>query len=96
MFLMPVTIFRSVGTGAVVVVTVSIAVSVTLVPALLGLLGDRINWPRRRSYDQPATTSPCLLYTSDAADERSSVDLGGRRIITNKKKKKLTYTQETH
>ena len=30
----------------------------------------------------------CLLYTSDAADERSSVDLGGRRII--KKKKKTT------
>mgnify|MGYP003381620857 CR=1 FL=1 len=30
----------------------------------------------------------CLLYTSDAADERSSVDLGGRRII---KKKKPTY-----
>ena len=30
----------------------------------------------------------CLLYTSDAADERSSVDLGGRRII---KKKKETY-----
>ena len=26
-------------------------------------------------------TRPCLLYTSDAADERSSVDLGGRRII---------------
>ena len=24
----------------------------------------------------------CLLYTSDAADARSSVDLGGRRIIT--------------
>ena len=29
----------------------------------------------------------CLLYTSDAADERSSVDLGGRRIIKNKNKK---------
>ena len=28
--------------------------------------------------------NPCLLYTSDAADERSSVDLGGRRIIKNK------------
>src|SRR5678816_2530229 len=27
-----------------------------------------------------ATDTPCLLYTSDAADERSSVDLGGRRI----------------
>ena len=32
----------------------------------------------------------CLLYTSDAADERSSVDLGGRRII--KKKKKTAHT----
>ena len=31
----------------------------------------------------------CLLYTSDAADERSSVDLGGRRII---KKKNQIYT----
>ena len=31
----------------------------------------------------------CLLYTSDAADERSSVDLGGRRII---KKKRTIYT----
>ena len=34
----------------------------------------------------------CLLYTSDAADERSSVDLGGRRII---KKKKNKYTVHT-
>ena len=33
----------------------------------------------------------CLLYTSDAADERSSVDLGGRRII--KKKNKANVTQ---
>ena len=32
----------------------------------------------------------CLLYTSDAADERSSVDLGGRRII----KKKITTEDE--
>src|SRR5678816_749145 len=30
-------------------------------------------------------TRTCLLYTSDAADERSSVDLGGRRIIKKKK-----------
>ena len=28
----------------------------------------------------------CLLYTSDAADEEDSVDLGGRRDITKKKK----------
>ena len=32
----------------------------------------------------------CLLYTSDAADERSSADLGGRRIL--KKKKWPLYT----
>ena len=30
------------------------------------------------------TMTVCLLYTSDAADERSSVDLGGRRIIKKK------------
>src|SRR5665648_281600 len=29
----------------------------------------------------------CLLYTSDAADEEDSVDLGGRRIIKKKKNK---------
>src|SRR5674536_45751 len=29
----------------------------------------------------------CLLYTSDAADEEDSVDLGGRRIIKKKQKK---------
>ena len=27
----------------------------------------------------------CLLYTSDAADEEASVELGGRRIIKKKK-----------
>ena len=31
----------------------------------------------------------CLLYTSDAADERSSVDLGGRRIIKKKKRSNI-------
>ena len=35
----------------------------------------------------------CLLYTSDAADERSSVDLGGRRIIKKKKKQEHTDTR---
>src|SRR5678815_289855 len=35
--------------------------------------------------DGASNINPCLLYTSDAADERSSVDLGGRRIIKKKK-----------
>ena len=34
-----------------------------------------------------AISMGCLLYTSDAADERSSVALGGRRIIKKKKKR---------
>ena len=36
-------------------------------------------------YMERAEPERCLLYTSDAADERSSVDLGGRRIIKKKK-----------
>ena len=33
---------------------------------------------------------PCLLYTSDAADDLLCVDLGGRRMIKKKTKKKTT------
>ena len=33
----------------------------------------------------PTTVKICLLYTSDGADERSSVDLGGGRIIKKKR-----------
>ena len=37
----------------------------------------------------------CLLYTSDAADEEDSVDLGGRRIIKKTKhivsRTRITY-----
>ena len=46
--------------------------------------------PRRRAVERGARREACLLYTSDAADERSSVDLGGRRII----KKKKTYEHD--
>ena len=38
----------------------------------------------------------CLLYTSDAADERSSVDLGGRRIIKKKKTSNKKQQKKTH
>mgnify|MGYP003381627105 CR=1 FL=1 len=41
-----------------------------------------------------AQAQRCLLYTSDAADERSSVDLGGRRII--KKKNVTRCSGNTH
>src|SRR5450756_738143 len=37
-----------------------------------------------------AIRSPCLLYTSDAADDLLCVDLGGRRIIKKTKNKQNT------
>ena len=50
----------------------------------------RLDGEVRRAPERLALLTHCLLYTSDAADERSSVDLGGRRII---KKKKQCNTQ---
>src|SRR5665648_1302924 len=40
----------------------------------------------------PAGGNSCLLYTSDAADEEDSVDLGGRRIIKKKNTKGVWNT----
>ena len=40
----------------------------------------------KSEYAGNVNSKGCLLYTSDAADERSSVDLGGSRIIKKKKK----------
>ena len=52
-----------------------------------GLVSPRQVLARVIDQSTPGTIwdSDCLLYTSDAADERSSVDLGGRRIIKKKK-----------
>jgi putative drug exporter of the RND superfamily len=46
MLIVPVSMFRSLAGGAILVTLGSIAASMTLLPALLGLFGDRINWPR--------------------------------------------------
>jgi putative drug exporter of the RND superfamily len=46
MFIIPASIFRSLAAGAILVTLASLAASMTLLPAILGLLGDRINWPR--------------------------------------------------
>ena len=48
---------------------------------------------QHRTHDGGTRRQFCLLYTSDAADERSSVDLGGRRII---KKKNTLHTALRH
>ena len=46
--------------------------------------------------EEAAQLIGCLLYTSDAADERSSVDLGGRRIIKKKKRRDHTSARYTN
>eukprot|EP00658_Telonema_sp_P-2_P030104 TRINITY_DN22799_c0_g1_i1.p1 TRINITY_DN22799_c0_g1~~TRINITY_DN22799_c0_g1_i1.p1 ORF type:complete len:178 (-),score=51.45 TRINITY_DN22799_c0_g1_i1:46-579(-) len=46
-------------------------------------------WERGSNNHVQAVLYGCLLYTSDAADEEDSVDLGGRRIIKKKKKRNV-------
>ncbi|HEY7031986.1 MAG TPA: MMPL family transporter [Thermomicrobiales bacterium] len=48
MFLIPVVPFHSLAAGAILAVLVAVFATQTLVPALVGLLGDKIDWPRRR------------------------------------------------
>ena len=43
MFLVPTTIFRSLATGAILVVLVTVLAAMTLLPAVLSLLGDRVD-----------------------------------------------------
>ena len=57
MLLIPTTIFRSLGLGAILAVLVAVAATLTLIPATLALLGDKIDWPRRRSYDAAAVAA---------------------------------------
>ena len=58
---------------------------------------NKIEWPPAAATSRArlAGAWPCLLYTSDAADERSSVDLGGRRIIKKKKTPSLCSITST-
>jgi RND superfamily putative drug exporter len=48
MLLIPTTIFRSLAAGAIFVAVFAVLASLTLLPAILGLLGDRINAGRIR------------------------------------------------
>ncbi|MGB7861656.1 MAG: MMPL family transporter, partial [Acidimicrobiia bacterium] len=48
MLILPNTLFRSLGIGAILVVIVAVVASMTLLPAVLSLMGDRINALRVR------------------------------------------------
>jgi RND superfamily putative drug exporter len=58
--LVPNTVFRSLSVGAILVVLLAVGASLTLLPAVLALLGDRINKGRvrrRASLDKPGQTT---------------------------------------
>ncbi|HEY7035118.1 MAG TPA: MMPL family transporter, partial [Thermomicrobiales bacterium] len=57
----PNNIYRSLSIGAILVVIVAVLATLTLIPAVLALLGDRIDWPRRRTYDE-ATVAKQAAY----------------------------------
>jgi putative drug exporter of the RND superfamily len=61
MLLNPTTIFRSIAAGAIIVVLVAVSASLTLLPALLAVMGDRVNALRvpvlfRRRQQDPERT----------------------------------------
>jgi len=64
MFLIPLAIFHSLGAGAVLAALVAVAGTLTLVPAMLGLLGDKIDWPRKPQYTE-ATIARKLARDQD-------------------------------
>jgi len=48
MLLVPVSIFRQIALGGMLVVAISVVATITLMPPLLRLLGNHLEWPRRR------------------------------------------------
>jgi RND superfamily putative drug exporter len=63
MFLVPLTVFHSLGAGAVLAVISAVAAMLTLVPAIVSLIGDKVNWPRRRRYDEAVVAEQRLHDT---------------------------------
>jgi RND superfamily putative drug exporter len=58
MLILPLSIFQSLALGAIIVVLVAILASLTLLPAVLGLLGDRVNALRIRFLHRRSATDP--------------------------------------
>ncbi len=65
MLIVPTTIFRSLALGAISVVLVAVLASLTLLPAVLGLMGDHVNALRvfRRRGSKPAADSERGFWT---------------------------------
>ncbi len=51
MFIVPNNIYQSLAIGAITVVVVAVLATLTLLPAVISLLGDKLDWPRKPKYD---------------------------------------------
>ena len=89
MVLVPDTILRSLATGAILVGIVSVVAALTLLPAILGSLGDRVNalripWLRTKDREECRHGGANLVPNrpsrdARAAAQRSGVDRGASR-----------------
>ncbi len=83
MLIMPDRLFKSFGIGAVVVAITAVAGALTLLPALLGLLGDRVNWltlpvvGRRSAPDSTTASGPRSLLGYAGKSHRRAVATPG-------------------
>jgi len=58
--------FRAFGPGMALTVLISLAVAITLVPALMAILGPRIFWPSRAAAERPRKGPGRLAYFTTA------------------------------
>ena len=81
LLIVPVSVFQSLGAGAILVVIAAVLASMTLLPAILGLMGDKVNAIRipfiqRRKVGQPTEASGGFWYwTARAVMRRPVVSL---------------------
>jgi RND superfamily putative drug exporter len=88
MLIMPDATFRSFAVGAILVVAATVLASLTLLPAVLGLLGDRVNWlsarlpfKRRRESGQPRPGAWDRITTAVTARPVISVAVTGGLLV---------------
>jgi RND superfamily putative drug exporter len=85
MLIVPTTIFRSLAGGAIIVVLVSVAASMTLLPAVIGLLGDKLNagriLGRRRADLEHGRAGGFWDRASRAVMRRPVVSLVGSAVL---------------
>ena len=82
MIVLPVPFLRSVGYGGVLVPLVSVAVAVTLLPAILGGIGPALDWPRFRLRSERRASRAFSAWASLVYRRRWIAALAGLGIMT--------------